>query len=120
FAQLADAILEELAERLVTTHLPPGATIIREGERGDWFYIVVRGTVVAWKLRKGTRRTVATFRDGDYFGEVALLRDAPRAATVEAVAETTLLGVDRATLHSLLERAPGLRGALHRDFAATL
>ncbi len=62
-----------------------GEIVIRAGERGDRFYIVGSGTL---EITAEGLRTVAN--EGDYFGEIALLRDVPRTATVTALADSRL------------------------------
>ena len=91
-SRLPPPALERLAQSLVTMQVPPGTEVVREGDRGDRFWIIERGTAVV---------TIggAHIRDlgpGDSFGEIALLRDVPRTATVRAGdAELTLRGLDR-------------------------
>jgi CRP-like cAMP-binding protein len=86
FAPLPLTALERLAEALRTVHAPAGDTIVREGEPGRDYYLVVDGEV---EVRAGGR-TVARARAGDGFGEIALLRDVPRTATVVAVTDVEL------------------------------
>jgi MFS family permease len=86
FAPLSIAMKERLAARLTPLSVPAGDVVIRAGEAGDRFYIVEDGEL----LVAGT-----TLSRGDSFGEIALLRDVPRTATVTAVADTQLLALQR-------------------------
>jgi serine/threonine-protein kinase len=84
-------------------HLPrklfhPGETIIREGEVGDTAYMIISGTCRAYRTVDGDQETLAEMGVGDVFGEVALLLDEPRAASVEAVDKVTVLLLDKATM----------------------
>jgi serine/threonine-protein kinase len=84
-------------------HLPrkgftPGQVIIREGDVGDAAYMIVSGTCRAYRTVDGQQETLAQMGPGDVFGEMALLLDDPRAATVEAVDRVTVLLLDKATM----------------------
>ena len=106
FEPLSLAAKERLATKLIPLDVPAGATILRAGEVGDSFYLVDSGTVRIG-LEDGERESGA----GDYFGEIALLRDVPRTATVTAATTTHLFALDRAdflaavTGHALAEAA---------------
>jgi len=88
---LPERILERLARALVRVELAEGDVVIREGEPGDLFYVVESGGLTVSK----DGRFVASLGPGDYVGEIALLRDVPRTATVTATAPTVLQALDR-------------------------
>jgi CRP-like cAMP-binding protein len=88
--------------------VPAEQDVVRQGETGDRFYVVTEGELGV--TVDGT--AVATLRDGDYFGEIALLRDVPRTATVRARRDSTLLALDRdAFLTAVNGYAPSLSSA---------
>jgi MFS family permease len=91
FAPLPQARLELLARSARISHASVGQVIVRVGEHGDRFYVVTQGEV---RIVRGGRE-VARLGPGEHFGEVALLRDAPRNATVTALQPTELLELDR-------------------------
>jgi MFS family permease len=91
FSPLPGPSLESLARRLVPLRLEPGAVVVREGDAGDRFYIVAEGEVEV--LEDG--RPISTLRPGGYFGEIALLRDVPRTATVVTKTHVVLYALDR-------------------------
>jgi len=91
FAPLPQARLELLSHIAEPRDLPAGRTVIRQGEQGDRFYVIAEGEVSV--SRDG--REVSRLAGGGHFGEVALLRDAPRNATVTTTAPTRLLVIDR-------------------------
>jgi len=91
FAPLSPPVLEGLASRLVPVEARAGETIVREGETGDRFYVIVSGELDV----SVDGRPLATQGPGDHFGEIALLRDVPRTATVSARTDTELLALER-------------------------
>jgi hypothetical protein len=106
FVPLSLAAKERLATKLQPLDVPAGATIVRAGESGDRFYLIDSGSVRV-EFEQGEKLSEA----GDYFGEIALLRDVPRTATVTAGTETHLFTLERAdflaavTGHALAEAA---------------
>ena len=115
FENLDEALLSALDERFVTEHRAEEQTIFEEGDPGDKLYFVDRGEVeVLISGPAGEERRVALLRDGDYFGEIALLEDVPRTATVRTRVPSTLLVLDRERFLDLLQAAPDLRAALER------
>jgi MFS family permease len=90
---LPEPILDALARATTRVEAATGDVVIREGESGDLFYVIESGEVEVTK----EGRHVATLGSGDYFGEIALLRDVPRTATVTALSDTVLQALDRAT-----------------------
>ena len=83
---LPEATLERLASSLQEVRLPTGSIVIREGDIGDLFYVVGEGEVEV------AGRTLAA---GESFGEIALLRDVPRTATVTATTDVLLYTLER-------------------------
>jgi cAMP-dependent protein kinase regulator len=79
---LDDYERSKIADALESVSFGPGETIIKEGEAGDAFYLLESGEAEAYK--EGLEGAVAQYKKGDYFGELALLNSAPRAATVKA------------------------------------
>jgi MFS family permease len=88
---LPEPTLESLARALVRIEVAAGEVFIREGDPGDLFYVIESGTVEVTK----NGRQVSTAGPGDYVGEIALLRDVPRTATVTATSATVLQALDR-------------------------
>ena len=88
---LPEPILESLARALVRVEVAAGDVFIREGDPGDLFYVIETGTV---EVTAGGR-FLATLGPGDFVGEIALLRDVPRTATVAATSAVVLQALDR-------------------------
>lgn len=91
FAPLRVFSLEQLASSLAHVSVPAGEAVFRQGEPGDRFYVIVGGE--ADVVVDG--RTVRSQSPGDHFGEIALLRDTPRTATVLARTDLDLRALDR-------------------------
>ncbi|MEO8422939.1 MAG: MFS transporter [Actinomycetota bacterium] len=93
FSPLPPPAIERIVAHLERIELAAGQLLIREGDVGDRFVLI--GSGEAEVTRDGTYFT--TLKTGDYVGEIALLRDVPRTATVTAMAPMELLTLDRAT-----------------------
>ena len=91
FAPLSMAVVEQLSEQLVPLTFAPGDELIREGEPGDRYYLLERGRVAVSQ----TGQQVREQGPGDSFGEIALLRDVPRTATVRALEPVETLTLSR-------------------------
>jgi MFS family permease len=91
FSPLSPPVLERLAARLTPVEAQGGEEIIRQGDHGDSFYIVSSGEVEVLVDGQPPRRE----GQGSYFGEIALLRDVPRTATVRAATDVELYALDR-------------------------
>lgn len=94
----------------------PGSSIVRAGDPGNSFYVIVDGKV---RVTPSTGRPV-TLKAGDCFGEMALLDGAPRSADVAADGEVLTITIGRAAFAKLLRREPQLSAALLRTLAARL
>jgi MFS family permease len=91
FKPLPAPQIDQLASSLIEVKAPAGTEIIRQGDAGDRFYVIASGEVDVFS----DDRHVATLGAGDYFGEIALLRDVPRTATVKAKDEVELYALER-------------------------
>ena len=85
---------------------PAGSELITEGVKGREFFVLIEGTV---EVRRKSRR-VATFETGDFFGEIALLTDTPRTATVIALTPVRLLVISGQSFRRLLGDTPAIQG----------
>jgi len=109
FGRLPAAVLHALMRRLTERQFPKGTVLFREGDPAGPMYVVRQGHVRAYAGPAARPRTLAFYREGGFFGELSTLSGAPRAATVEAVSDCTLLELS-------VEAVAGLK-AHHPEFA---
>lgn len=107
FEPLSVAAKEHLASRLEVRSVPAGTRIITEGEPGEDFYIVVDGHA---EVTRGGER-VRVQGPGEWFGEIALLHDVPRTATVTARDEMKLASIRRSDFLAVVTGHPAVRAA---------
>jgi len=114
-----DLVLKPDIVQLKTERVPgvrreyfePGQVIFREGDHGEWLYVVREGEVEVLKGDAAGQETpVRRLGPGECFGEIALVSDRPRSATVRAVSATNVLAVDREAFQALFATLPPLRG----------
>jgi len=108
FAPLPGTPLEHLAARLVPLHLDAGTVVVRQGDTGDRFYVVVEGEVEV----RVDDEVVSELGPGGYFGEIALIRDTPRTATATARTPVVLYALEREDfLAAVTGHAPSAQAA---------
>ena len=91
FVPLTPATVEGLARKLVRVDVPASGVVVAEGEESDRFFVIESGLVDV--MHEGA--VLRQEGPGDFFGEIGLLRDVPRTATVTAVEDTVLLALGR-------------------------
>mmetsp|Transcript_141388 Transcript_141388/g.439422 ORF Transcript_141388/g.439422 Transcript_141388/m.439422 type:complete len:775 (-) Transcript_141388:36-2360(-) len=99
---LKDKEKEELAEALNEMSFAAGEQIFAQGEKGDYFYILIEGSVDVIKDSKKVTTLTATAEQAQIFGERALLNAEPRAATITVTSQAIALAVDKASFDMLL------------------
>jgi putative peptide zinc metalloprotease protein len=118
FATMDEAEIDLLVSRLSVERYASGGMIIRQGDAGDTFYIVKRGHVeVTQRDERGVSEVVNQLDRGDYFGELALLHDAPRNATCRATVPTEVLCLSRPDFDRLVRARFSLREKVDRSIA---
>ncbi len=110
---LASIILITQKQNILREHFEPGEVIFRKGDLGDKLYIVVHGEVEVVGEETGKGETIiAKLGVGDCFGEMALVRDEPRMATVRSRTGVSLISLDRQGFQALFANL----GPLHKMF----
>ena len=116
FSTCAKHELRRIAALADEIEAPKGKTLAREGDTGAEFFVVVDGTATA--TRRG--RKVATIGPGSFFGELALLDQGPRAATVTADTDMQLLVLTSRAFSTLLDDTPSVSRRILRGMAERL
>ena len=102
FAGLEDPALSLLMSRARQTTAPADGVIVREGEPGNQLYLIVSGSVrICKRFGRTDQVELARLNPGDFFGEMCILETLPRAATVQAVAETSLYALPSLAFYDL-------------------
>jgi ABC-type multidrug transport system fused ATPase/permease subunit len=116
-ARLDEDALAAVADRLVLERFGGDEVVARQGEPGDRIFLITRGQVDVLFEHDGDEQRINTLNDGDFFGEMALLGDGTRAATVKTTLPTDAYSLSRSDLRDLVEQQPVIRTALVRTIA---
>jgi small-conductance mechanosensitive channel/CRP-like cAMP-binding protein len=117
FSPLSEREVKALAEQTTGRVFAPGEAIIRAGDTGASMFVVHAGSVDVRVDQNGQTHTVNTLREGDFFGEMALLTGEPRTANVVAAEETEVLEIRHEAMKSLFETNPDLVEAISHTVA---
>ncbi len=112
FSKVPDSVLAEAAALFTSLTLDADRDVFREDDAPDNFYLIARGRVAVFKRTGDTDQRLRVLETGDAFGEIALLQDSPRTATVRTLVPTTLLALSREQFEGLLARSRELRIAI--------
>jgi signal transduction histidine kinase len=114
FADLSDTDLLRICGDLPTVELDVGEVLFEEHDPGDRAYVVTDGTLEIFKTSAGREMLLAVRGAGSVIGEMALLQEEPRVATVRARTDATLIAIPKETLDALLESSPAATRSLFR------
>lgn len=118
FAGLDDATLEFIVPKLKEQIYAADEKLVRQGDEGDSFYLIWRGSVaVIVRGEEGRETEVARLGEGAFFGEMSLLTGERRSATIQAVVDTTVLRLEKATLAEVIQRNSQVADQLARVLA---
>lgn len=115
FSELDEKAFVELLQRLDWQHLSDAAAVVTQGEVGQSFYVIVSGTVrVERRNEAGETQILARLGEGSFFGEMALLGDGLRSASVVAEGEVDLFELSRPMLDALSANYPSVEQVMLR------
>ncbi len=121
FTGLTDRQMKLLAQRFVTRSYSPDEAIVIQGKGGGGMFTIVSGQADAViESLDGTKTIVNTFEATDFFGEIALLDDGPRTASVIATQETECLILSRSDFISVMKNDPDMGVVIAQELAKRL
>jgi signal transduction histidine kinase len=106
FADLSEEDLEQLYQMAETVSVPAGELVLQEGDQGDSLFVVLSGELEVTKRQGSQDVLLALYKPGQFFGEMALLEQAPRSASVRTLQESRLLVVSQVAFQTLLSCSP--------------
>ncbi|MBB6672231.1 cyclic nucleotide-binding domain-containing protein [Cohnella nanjingensis] len=114
FREIEPIALQEISRLFVTERFEAGVPVVEQGEEGDKFYIIVRGKVDV-VVGAEERKKVAVLEDGDHFGEIALMHNVPRTASIVTQSPCICLALEREDFLPLLTRFPSICESLEHS-----
>lgn len=105
FRELPRQEADTLVGELETIDASPGEVIVRQGTPGEKFFIIVEGEVEVLREDDGSETSVAVLKSGQFFGEMAILQDIPRTATVRAASQAKLLAMHKDVFQRLVAQS---------------
>ena len=117
FAGMPSRFLKRLADKMDEQRFMEDATIVRQGEPGDTFYVLIEGEA---KVKDANGRVLSRLIPGDFFGEISLMDGGPRTATVVAETNLTTLALSRKDFSALLRSEPKVTVGLLKHASALL
>src|ERR671921_1139314 len=108
FAGLATSTLNQILGRTKSRRYAAGEPICREGEVSDRLYLIESGVVAVVIGEGSAARAIARLRRGDIFGEMGLLTDAPRSATILPTVPAQVLELDRTSFTEIIQKHPAI------------
>lgn len=116
FKNFTPELMANVAGKMRLEHRPEGSDIVVQGEVGDKFYVIRSGRLRVLKETDGRWAEVAILEPGHFFGELALIRDEPRAATVQALEDVELLSLDKETFLNVMDTSASFEEQLKKVY----
>jgi len=121
FSGLTPLERAKIAKYFIQKEYNAGELIVKEGEPGYGMFVIRSGAVkITKQLTDKEEKTIANLVDGDFFGEIALLDQSPRSASVYAISKVTMLELYRASLLEVLEKEPRIGVKILYNLAKSL
>jgi CRP-like cAMP-binding protein len=120
FAGVAPMKLKLLAFASERIEFSPGQDLMRQGEHGDEAYVMISGETEVLVSNGGVETQVAVLKGNEFIGEISILCDVPRTATVRAITAVETLRIDKEHFFELVENSPSIAVQMMRTLAARL
>jgi cAMP-dependent protein kinase regulator len=120
FATLEQASLDIIVNAMLEKEVAPDTRVIQEGDDGDVMYVIEKGAIECLKKIDGAEKVVKSCGPGDFFGELALLYNCPRAASVEAREASVLWQLDRETFNAIVRDASMKKREMYDTFLKSI
>lgn len=122
FNALDEKEFEIVVDSIEEVKVQPGDIVIKEGDEGDCMYVVEQGILECTKVFKGKSEPtfLKDYQPGEGFGELALLYNAPRAATIRAKTEAVVWRLDRDTFNNIVKDAAARKREKYETFLSSV
>ncbi len=116
--ELNEAEHQEIIKRITLEYYPKNYTIFKEGDQGDAFFIIKRGMIRVFHAGEAAvlDQEVAMLSDNDFFGEMALIEDKPRNATVQTMEDSEVFKLKREDFVQLVSLNPNMASRISNEF----
>ena len=105
FKYLEEKDLDIIIDAMEAKNFHPGDSVIKEGDDGNELFIVSSGHLKCTKIIDGEDKELRDYAEGDVFGELALMYNTPRAASIKALYNSTLYSLDRECFNHIVKEA---------------
>lgn len=118
FSSIDDVEQKIVINAMEEKKFPAGTVVIKQGDDGENLFVVDQGELECWKQFKKNEepKMVRTYKPGESFGELALLYNAPRAATIKASTDCVLFSLDRETFNHIVKDAASKKREMYESF----
>ncbi|KAI7866238.1 cyclic nucleotide-binding-like protein [Spinellus fusiger] len=116
FRNLDEEQYQDVIDAMVEKHMAANERVIEQGAVGDFFYVVEEGTLDCFIAKDGEQVKVTSYEAGGSFGELALMYNAPRAATIVTTSGVVLWALDRVTFRTILMENTSRKRRMYESF----
>jgi len=110
FSELTPDEFSALVDKLITHKVPKDSVVVKQGDPGDSMFVIIQGAVkVVRKDKDGQEISLAELKEGDFFGEIALVSGQPRIASVITTEETELMELTRSDVAKVVSKYPRVK-----------